>query len=208
MRIVLASGNAHKRRELGEIFAGHALFVPADLGLDFHHEETGATFLSNAVGKALTLFRLLGEGKGFGVISDDSGISLPALDGAPGVYSARYGELDGAFTGAGPFTDEMRNALLVRRMRGARDRRAFFVCAMVFLVSEFRFFTAQETWEGVLAQGPSGAGGFGYDPLLFLPEWGCTVAELPSHEKNRVSHRAKAARALRVFMENSGEGGE
>jgi XTP/dITP diphosphohydrolase len=199
MKIVLASGNIHKRKEFEKIFRDHTLLVPADLGIEFYHEETGATFLENALGKAQTLRRMMRE-KGTEIlplISDDSGISLPVLGGEPGVYSARYGQKE---TGRS-LTDEERNQFLLDRMKGEQEREAFFVCAMVLLVREYRFFAAQETLSGRLARAPSGSGGFGYDPLLYLPERGCTVAELDPDEKNRISHRAKAAYVLKNLME-------
>ncbi|MCL1818325.1 MAG: RdgB/HAM1 family non-canonical purine NTP pyrophosphatase [Spirochaetaceae bacterium] len=200
MKIVLASGNINKKKEFAAIFREHTLLLPADIGIAFSHEETGATFLENALGKAQTLRRMMKE-EGteiLPVISDDSGISLPALGGEPGVYSARYGQ-----TGTAELTDNDRNRLLLSRMAGIQDRRAFFVCALVFLDGEYRFFAAQETWEGVLAENPAGAGGFGYDPLLYLPEQGRTVAQLPAEEKNRVSHRAKAAMAVKNLIEKA-----
>jgi XTP/dITP diphosphohydrolase len=198
MEIVLASGNRHKKKEFQAIFHGHTLLLPAELGIEFYHNETGASFLENALGKARTLQGLMRQA-GIGarpVISDDSGICLPALGGEPGIYSARYGQKE---TGRS-LTDGERNEFLLDRMRGVRDRGAFFVCAMVLLFEEYRFFTAQETLPGLLAQTPSGQGGFGYDPLLYLPQRGCTVAELGEEEKNRISHRAKAAEALLILI--------
>ena len=131
------------------------------------------------------------------VISDDSGISVPALGGEPGIYSARYGQKE---TG-GTLDDEGRNRFLLDKMKGIKNREAFFVCAMVFLVNEYCFFTAQEILPGLVAESSSGAGGFGYDPLLYLPEKKCTVAELNTDEKNKISHRAKASKALKILME-------
>ena len=203
VKIVLASGNMHKKKEFTAIFQGHTLLLPADIGIKFHHDETGTTFLENALGKARTLHLMMRQtgGEPLPVISDDSGISLPALDGAPGVYSARYGHAEAGRE----LSDEERNRLLLDVMKDKKDRRAFFVCAMVFLIDEYRFFTAQETWEGLLAEKPMGGGGFGYDPLLYLPEEGCTVAQLEASKKNRLSHRAKAANTLKLLMEKLNE---
>jgi XTP/dITP diphosphohydrolase len=199
MKIVLASGNMHKKKEFEAIFQGHRMLLPADLGIDFHHEETGTSFLENALGKAQALRRMmsLAGAENLPIVSDDSGISLPALGGDPGVYSARYGQKE---TGRA-MSDDERNRFLLDKMRNRRDRSAFFICALVFLADEYRFFAAQETWAGVLAQSPEGTGGFGYDPLLYLPEKGCTAAQLDRDEKNRISHRAKAALAVKIFME-------
>ncbi|MDR3201355.1 MAG: non-canonical purine NTP pyrophosphatase [Spirochaetales bacterium] len=199
MKIVIASGNMHKKNEFAAIFQEHTLLLPADLGINFHHEETSDTYVGNALGKAQTLYRMMREAgmEALPVISDDSGISVPALGGEPGVYSARYGQEE---TGR-DLRDDERNLFLLDKMKNIRERAAFFVCAMVFLTGEYRFFTAQETWTGQLAESPSGSKGFGYDPLLYLPDKGCTAAQLDPAEKNRISHRAKAALALKILME-------
>jgi len=201
MKIVLASGNMHKKAELSHIFRGHSLLLASDLGIRFHHEETGSTYLENALGKALTLNRLMRETgePPVPVLADDSGISLPVLGGEPGIYSARYGSREKGRE----LSDTERNLFLLEKMSGTEDRRAFFVCSMVLLVDEYRFFTAQEILPGILARKPAGTGGFGYDPLLFLPEKGCTVAQLSAEEKNRISHRARAAAAIKTLIENN-----
>ena len=194
MEILLASGNAHKKGELEKIFPGHTLLTPADLGIPFDHEETGHTFYDNARGKALALHLLTGKP----VLADDSGICVPALGGAPGIYSARYGSNPGEPEWEAP----ERNALLLRNMEGQEDRRAFFVCAMVLLFDEYRHYTIQETVEGRLTHAPAGAGGFGYDPLFFLEDYGKTMAELPAEEKNRISHRGKAGARMARLLED------
>ncbi len=200
MRLLLATGNLHKLEEFGRIFHGHTLLLPADLGIDFEHEESGATYLENAVGKAGTLRRLLSAagGETIPIISDDSGISVPALGGAPGIYSARYGRRE---TGRDLSAVE-RNLFLLEKMAGIEDRRAFFVCAMVLMIDEYRFYAAQEILPGVVAREPAGTGGFGYDPLLYLPDRGKTVAQLDPGEKDLLSHRGKAARTLKTLIEN------
>jgi XTP/dITP diphosphohydrolase len=201
MNIILASGNPHKLEEFERIFSGHSIRTPKDYGIDFDHEETGNSYLENALGKAQTLCRMLLENKieGIPVLSDDSGISLPVLGGEPGVFSARYGQKEAGR----PLSGNERNLFLLDKMKNIKDRRAFFVCAMVLLYGEYRFFTAQEILPGVLAEEPRGEGGFGYDPLLFLPETGKTVAELGPELKDRLSHRGKAARVLRKILENN-----
>jgi XTP/dITP diphosphohydrolase len=199
MKLVLASGNPHKREELSALFQGHTLLLPQDLGVVYHHEETGSTFLENALGKARTLYRQLAEvgRSGCSVLADDSGLSIPALGGEPGVYSARFGEKE---LGRKPTYAEQ-HQLLLERMRSLTDRRAFFICCMVLLIHPDRWFVAQETLEGVIAHKPRGTGGFGYDPLLYLPWKGRTVAELSLEEKNALSHRGAAARALQAILE-------
>ena len=192
MNIVLASQNAHKKVELSDILQGHTILLPRDEGIDFDVEETGETFLDNALIKAQHLHMLTGKP----VLADDSGLCVPALDGAPGVLSARYGSDDGN----AKLSDADRNAYLLRNLTGVADRKAYFVCSMVLLFDVSRFFIAQETVHGEITLSPQGDNGFGYDPLFFLPDYGKTVAQLPAAEKNRISHRAKAALAIAKLL--------
>jgi len=194
MRIILASNNAHKAEELGRIFQGHRILRPEELGLSFDHEETGETYLANALGKARALHRLLRAGgrEQLPVLSDDSGLSVNALDGAPGVRSARFGpppEAEG-------WDDRQRYLYLLSRMEGVTERTAFFVCCMVLMFGEYRFSVSQETFEGHIARAPSGGGGFGYDPVFVEEGTGRTVAELTNRQKDRLSHRGRAARRI------------
>lgn len=192
MTIVIATGNRHKAEEFSRIFSGHRIVLPADRGIMFDPEETATTFNGNALIKARTLFELLGEP----VIADDSGICVDALNGEPGVYSARYGATNGIELSA-----EDRNKLLLSRMKGIPDRTARFVCNMVLYYGPDRFVSVQETLEGsIVSESGSGSGGFGYDPVLYLPEYGKTVAELSDDQKDLVSHRGKAARKLKIFL--------
>lgn len=201
-RLLLATNNQHKRRELGQIFYDVEMVMPAELGLVFEHEETGASFLDNAHAKALALWQLNG-GRSAGserlpVLADDSGLCVDALGGAPGIYSARYGSPDGGRT---ELPAAQRNALLLRTLSERTDREAHFVCSMALLFDEDRFYVAQETWVGEIARSPSdGGGGFGYDPVFLLPQRGCTAADLDPEEKNRISHRAKAAAAIKGLL--------
>ncbi|MDR1248083.1 MAG: RdgB/HAM1 family non-canonical purine NTP pyrophosphatase [Treponema sp.] len=192
MTIWFATGNAHKRAELAAIFSGHTIKIPADLGLAFDPNETGATFAENALIKARELRRqIAAAGYRDPVIADDSGLCVDALDGRPGIRSARYGS-----EGGEKFGDGDRNALLLRELGDNPNRKARFVCAMALLLDEDRFFLVQETLEGELIPAGRGKGGFGYDPILFIPALGRTVAELSGEEKNRISHRGKAGRAI------------
>ncbi|MDR2796550.1 MAG: RdgB/HAM1 family non-canonical purine NTP pyrophosphatase [Spirochaetaceae bacterium] len=191
MLIWFATGNEHKRRELASILPETELRIPSDAGIDFEPDENGETFLENALIKAKALYRIVREP----VIADDSGLCVDALGGGPGVRSARYGAEDGRRLDAAA-----RNALLLRELGNETNRAARFVCAMTLLFDEYRFFAAQETLEGELLREQRGLGGFGYDPVLYLPDRGCTVAELPEDIKNRLSHRARAADALRVHL--------
>jgi XTP/dITP diphosphohydrolase len=187
MKLYFASGNAHKREELQRLFPEHDIVIPADEGIDFDPEETGATFFENALIKAQALYAITKRP----VIADDSGICVDALDGEPGIHSARYGSEGGA-----KLDSTERNALLLSRMAGERNRTCRFVCNMVVYLAPDRFVSAQETLEGVLIDEPKGTGGFGYDPIVFVPEYGKTVAELSPEEKDACSHRGKAARVI------------
>ncbi|MDR1256134.1 MAG: RdgB/HAM1 family non-canonical purine NTP pyrophosphatase [Spirochaetaceae bacterium] len=191
MVIWFATGNAHKRNELAAMLSGADIRIPADAGLAFDPCEDGKTFLENALIKARALYRLVRAP----VIADDSGLCVDALGGGPGIRSARYGSEEGRV-----LSDEQRNMLLLRELEGVSVRRARFVCAMALMLDEDRFFAVQETLEGEIADTPRGSGGFGYDPLMYLPERGLTVAELPDGEKNALSHRGKAAKALSSFL--------
>jgi len=197
MEILLATGNAHKKDELERILTPHRILIPSDIGVEFDPEETGDTYLENALIKARALFEVSG---GRPVLSDDSGLSVPAMKGAPGVYSARYGSDE-----AGRELESWeRNALLIEKMQGFEGsrRQAFFVCCMVLIIDEYRVFTAQETFDGLITDEPSGRGGFGYDPIFFVPELQKTVAELDAGEKDRISHRGRAGVRIRALIEN------
>ncbi|MDR2758473.1 MAG: RdgB/HAM1 family non-canonical purine NTP pyrophosphatase [Spirochaetaceae bacterium] len=187
MTIWFATGNLHKREELAAILKGRRIQIPSQGGIPFEPEETGATFLENALIKARVLYRRVLAP----VIADDSGLCVDALGGRPGIFSARYGSEGTKSLDAGE-----RNALLLRELEFTSHRSARFVCAMVLLLHEDRFFVVQETLEGEIIRESRGSGGFGYDPILYLPDKGCTVAELKEEEKNRISHRGKAGRVI------------
>ena len=191
MTLVLATHNGKKRVELARILQplGHDL---ADMPLS-DVEETGLTFEENARLKAVSGCLETG----LPCVGDDSGLCVDALDGAPGVYSARY---------AGEHGNDAANIVkLLDMMRDIPEeqRTARFVCAVCCLFPDGREITVRGTCEGRIAYEPAGAGGFGYDPLLYLPQQGRTVAELPAEEKNRISHRAKAAMAVKNLIEKA-----
>jgi XTP/dITP diphosphohydrolase len=212
MTIWFASGNAHKKAELSAILQTHGvgcrLLLPKEAGLDFDPEETGNSFHENALLKARELYTLLDKNRpplfspGDPVIADDSGICVDALGGRPGIYSARYAGAAGRKPEAGSgkkLESSERNALLLEELGDNPNRQARFVCAMVLMYSPNRFFLAQETMEGELVKDlghAKGTGGFGYDPILFIPELGRTVAELSEEEKNTISHRGKAGKII------------
>ncbi len=199
MEIVLATNNMDKLREIRDIFGSNIsgdgsinkIILPGDLNVDYSYEETGSTLLENAMGKAMHLYTLLIE-KGIeekAVLADDSGLFVDALNGEPGIKSARYGAKgDGA-----RLSDSERNRYLLQKLGGESNRKAHFLCCMVLVVDRDRFVVAQEKFEGEIIDSPRGENGFGYDPLFFLPDYGKTVAELGDELKNRISHRARAA---------------
>lgn len=201
MELVLATNNRNKKKEFDTILAPHTVLLPENEGIDFYFEETGKTYFENAYGKAFHLFRQLQkQGKHRPVLADDSGLSVHALDGAPGIYSSRYG--------AGPQDGEKlpadeRNRYLLAKLNGVRDRHGFFVCCLVFVISEYRFYSVQETLEGEIARESRGDGGFGYDPVFYLSQFGKTVAELPEQKKHSLSHRGKAGKVMRKTIEGA-----
>lgn len=188
-RIVLASGNPGKAREIQALLAeSHIEVIPQSaFGIEEAH-ETGLTFVENAILKARHAARQCG----LPAIADDSGLEVDALHGAPGVRSARF---------AGENASDRANLeRLLQCLAGVEEpnRTARFRCVMVMLrhPEDAGPLIAEGTWEGCIAQEPQGRGGFGYDPVFLLPERGCTAAELEAHEKNRLSHRGQALRRL------------
>ncbi len=190
--LLLASNNDHKHAEFVRLFPGVRIVRPREIGVRFDFAEDQASFLANALGKARALHGVAHRP----AIGDDSGLCVAALGGAPGVRSSRYGS-----DGERKLETPERNALLLSRLAGATDRRAFFVCCLVLVIDGERFIAVQETVYGEIANSPRGTNGFGYDPLFLLPDRGLTIAELPDAEKDLVSHRGRAARRLRVMMD-------
>ena len=188
-RIVLASGNAGKIRELTELLGPIGLEVlPQSEWQVEECEETGLTFVENAILKA----RNAARHTGLPALADDSGIEVDHLHGQPGIYSARY---------SGPECDDRQNnekLLAALQDVPPQQRTARFRCVMAFLAhaNDPSPILAEGTWEGLIAAEPAGRHGFGYDPIFHLPEFGCTSAELPDTEKNRLSHRGQAVRAM------------
>ena len=188
MKVVLASKNAHKLQELQDILSaqGVEVILESAAGVDVEVEETGTTFEENSLLKA----RAVMEASGLPAIADDSGLMVDALNGAPGVYSARYG---------GPGLDDAgRYRLLLEDMRGVLDRKCRFVSAITLCMPSGDIVTARGECPGTLAYAPQGENGFGYDPIFFVPEKKKTFAQLTAEEKNAISHRG---RALQLFQE-------
>ena len=233
MIIWLASGNKHKQQELAAVLRNHTIKLPAEAGISgFEPEETGTSFAENALIKARALHSLLdAAGKENPVLADDSGLCVDALDGRPGIYSARYHgkdswNSDGSFrdelNASAKLTDKERNLLLLEELENVlsnaeflkktpassypakgKIRKCRFVCAMVLLFNPDHFYLVQETMEGEIVSSAGqirGHGGFGYDPIVYLPEFDKTVAELSEKEKNNLSHRGKAGRAIAQLL--------
>jgi XTP/dITP diphosphohydrolase len=193
MEIMLASNNRDKAAEFERIFWNHSILLPGDLGFTFDYEEKGASFIENALGKAKTCYGL----SSMPVIADDSGLCVDALGGMPGVGSARYGSEGGKL-----LTASEKNKLLLSKLQGNENRDAAFVCCLVLMLSDYRFFVVQETCEGVIAFEQKGSGGFGYDPVFFIPDLKKTIAELDDHEKDEISHRGRASARMLTLIDS------
>jgi XTP/dITP diphosphohydrolase len=186
-KLVLASGNAGKLREFGQLLAPFDFEVLPQSAFNVPEaEEPHITFVENAIAKAHHAARLTG----LPALADDSGLCVSALGGAPGVWSARYG--------GEPKSDARNNAKLLADLAGISDRRAHYVAVLVLMRSadDPQPIVAEGEWHGEIIDVPRGAGGFGYDPYFLVPGTGLTVAELPHEEKNRLSHRGKALAQL------------
>ena len=181
-----------------EAILNTGLKIPAEAGLNFEPEETGASFCENALLKARELKKLLAA-KDEPVIADDSGLCVDALDGRPGVFSARYGEVNGQ-----KLTSMRKNLLLLEELGENPKRSARFICAMVLLFDGDRFFIVQETLEGEIVRQSAmrGEGGFGYDPVFLIPALGRTLAELSADEKNILSHRGRAGKHIANILKS------
>lgn len=195
MKFVLATHNPNKIREMGAILGqfGVEVVSPKDLGITVDVEETGSTFAENAMLKAKAICELAK----LPAIADDSGLCVDALNGAPGVYSARYGGLD---------DDVARYRLLLENLRGAGTRAAHFHTSVVCCFPNGDVLEAEGDCHGTIAYAPQGENGFGYDPVFFVPEMRKTFGQLTPEEKNAISHRGVALRAfgekLKEYMEN------
>lgn len=193
MDIVLASGNAGKLREIAALLEGRRLHLisQAELGIK-SAEETGLSFIENAILKA----RHASSESGKAALADDSGLAVDALQGAPGIYSARYSGSDA--------TDQSNIDLLLENLKGVpvEQRQATFHCVLVFVRHPLdpTPVVCHGVWEGVIAEQPSGEGGFGYDPVFWIPELNCTAADLTRERKSAISHRGKALKQLSEML--------
>lgn len=188
-KIVFATGNEGKMKEIRLILAdlGMEILSMKEAGVCLDIAEDGATFGENAAIKAKTVW----EKTGGIVLADDSGLVIDYLNGEPGIYSARYMGEDTSY--------EIKNQALIDRLKDAKgaERSARFVCNIAAVLPDGQVVHTEETMEGLIAETPAGAGGFGYDPILYIPEFGKTSAELSIEEKNQISHRGKALEAMK-----------
>ncbi len=183
-RIVLASGNAHKIKEIGQMLPEFEVVGYKDLGFDQEIEENGTTFYENALIKAKTVSCALG----LPALADDSGICVEALGGEPGIYSARY---------AGDGIDAHNNKLLLKNMEGQKNRKAKFVCCMVFYKPDGQIITSTGETYGIIMDHEEGENGFGYDPLFFSDDLQKCLGVALAEEKNTISHRFRAIKGLK-----------
>ena len=194
-RIIFATGNKNKLREIIGIMegTGYDIVTAADAGYMTDPEENGESFEENALIKARAVFAL-SDGNSV-VMADDSGLCIDALDGEPGIHSARFMGHDTSY--------DIKNAELLKRLEGTadKDRTARFVCAVAAILPSGKEVTVRETMEGRIAYDIAGVNGFGYDPIFFLPEFGRTSAEISPESKNLISHRGKALRHMRAVLE-------
>ena len=189
MKLIIASNNKHKIKEIKAILASRfeEILSMREAGIDHETVEDGKTFMENAMKKARELCELSGEA----CLADDSGISVDALGGAPGIYSARFASMDG-----GNADDEANNDLLLEKLKGKTDRRAHYTSAMAIAYPDGSEVTAEGYMYGEILTERHGTGGFGYDPLFRPDGYTVSVGEITDEEKNRISHRHNALEAL------------
>lgn len=188
-KLIFATGNEGKMREVREMLEGTGIecISMKEAGFDGEVDETGTTFEENALIKARTVAKALN----LPVLADDSGLEVDYLDKAPGIYSARFMGHDTSYT--------IKNQAIIDKLEGVEgnDRSARFVCAMALALPDGTEVTTRGTMEGLIAKEIKGTNGFGYDPIVYIPEFGMCSAELAPEQKNAISHRGKALRAMK-----------
>lgn len=191
-KLIFATGNAGKMKEIREILGrpGLTILSQKEAGITSDAEENGTTFEANALIKA----RAVAAQTDALVLADDSGLEIDYLNGEPGVYSARYMGEDTSY--------EIKNQKLLDLLGSVpeKKRTARFVCVIAAVLPDGREFTTKGTIEGIIGYESRGEGGFGYDPIFFVPEFGCSTAELTMEQKNKISHRGKALRAMKEVL--------
>lgn len=188
-KLVIASNNKNKIKEIKEILSELNIEVISlsEAGIDIDVEETGNTFIENAYIKALEIFKLVKD-RGYMVLADDSGLSVDALGGAPGIYSARFAGEHG--------NDKKNNEKLLGMMKNVNNRNGKFICAMALIIDENNIIKVQGEVEGIIQEEERGKNGFGYDPLFYYPEYKVTFGEMDGELKNNISHRRRALNEL------------
>ncbi len=198
MKIIIATGNANKMKEIRMILAdlGMEILSMKEAGIDVDVVEDGDTFEANALIKAKAIAEVAKErGMEAIVLADDSGLEIDYLNKEPGIYSARYAGSNTSY--------DIKNSILLARMKGVadEDRTARFVCAIAAAFPDGEDAVVRGTMEGLIAYEIAGENGFGYDPIFYLPECGCTSAEISPEKKNELSHRGEGLRLMRAVME-------
>ena len=190
-QIMLATANAHKAEEFAAMLKplGYTVKTLLDLEEAIEIEETGTSFEENALSKA----RVIHERLGIEVIADDSGLAVNALDGAPGIYSARFMGRDTSY--------DVKNQYIIDQCKDVNDRGCQFVCAIAYVTADGREYVFTGVVEGLVADHIEGEGGFGYDPMFYYPPYKTTLANVSEEQKNKVSHRGRALAKLIAFME-------
>ena len=193
--IILASNNNDKVKEVKEILKGYDIISMKEAGIDVDIEENGTTFEENALIKARAIMKLTGQI----TMADDSGLEIDYLNKAPGVYSARFMGHDTSY--------DIKNKALIQKLEGVKgsDRSGRFVCAIAVCFPDGREIVKRGTMEGLIAEEIKGDNGFGYDPIVYLPEYGKTSGELAPEEKNKISHRGKALALIKEELDKSEE---
>ncbi|MEG0806238.1 MAG: XTP/dITP diphosphatase [Lachnospiraceae bacterium] len=193
MRIIFATGNQHKMKEVREILGGTGIEIQSmkDAGIEIDIVEDGNTFEENALIKAKAVAQFTDDL----VLADDSGLEIDALGGEPGIYSARYAGEDTSYS--------IKNQLILERLEGVPDaeRTARFVCAIAAVFPDKKNLVVRGTFEGQIGHIPGGENGFGYDPIFYVPECGCTSSQMSPQEKNKRSHRGQALHRIREELE-------
>ena len=193
--IILASNNKDKVKEVKEILKGYDIISMKEAGIDVDIEENGTTYEENALIKARAIMKLTGQI----TMADDSGLEIDYLNKAPGVYSARFMGHDTSY--------DIKNKALIQKLEGVKgsDRSGRFVCAIAVCFPDGREIVKRGTMEGLIAEEIKGDNGFGYDPIVYLPEYGRTSGELAPEEKNKISHRGKALALIKEELDKSEE---
>lgn len=193
--IILASNNKDKVKEVKEILKGYDIISMKEAGIDVDIEENRTTFEENALIKARAIMKLTGQI----TMADDSGLEIDYLNKAPGVYSARFMGHDTSY--------DIKNKALIQKLEGVKgsDRSGRFVCAIAVCFPDGREIVKRGTMEGLIAEEIKGDNGFGYDPIVYLPEYGKTSGELAPEEKNKISHRGKALALIKEELDKSEE---